>query len=162
MRNPFEFSNTVQPIAASSLVSETTLAGENGVVIGWGEVSQILIQPDVLRSADVTIIDNDLCREVYARWGLTILDEYQFCASAIAANEANDLVEDETSHESLVNRRACRGDEGGPFFRKDIDPPFVAGFVSWTYGCNPLGYPAVYTKTSAYLDWIREIVDDWV
>ena len=34
----------------------------------------------------------------------------------------------------------------------------VAGVASWSR-CGQLGYPGVYTQTSAYIDWITGILD---
>ena len=34
----------------------------------------------------------------------------------------------------------------------------VAGVASWSR-CGELGYPGVYTQTSAYIDWITDILD---
>ncbi|XP_046427717.1 trypsin-like [Neodiprion fabricii] len=162
VRNPFEFSNTIQPIGLARSSAEST-SGTRGVVVGWGEVSQTVIQPDVLRSAEVTIIDGDLCREIYAPWHLTIHEEYQFCALS-TNDEAK--TEARTDSQMKLDRRACRGDEGGPFFYRDLQPSFAVdtamGFVSWTYGCTPSGYPAVYVKISPYLEWIREITASWI
>jgi len=45
-----------------------------------------------------------------------------------------------------------QGDSGGPLF---VDGT-VVGLVSWAYGCAVQGYPTVYTRVSAYRDWIRE------
>lgn len=52
-----------------------------------------------------------------------------------------------------------QGDSGGPLNCPDgTGGYYVAGVTSWGIS-NPLGnclqtYPSVYTRTSAYLDWI--------
>jgi secreted trypsin-like serine protease len=45
-----------------------------------------------------------------------------------------------------------QGDSGGPLLVNRT----VVGLVSWAYGCAVPGYPTVYTRVSAYRQWIRE------
>ena len=58
----------------------------------------------------------------------------------------------------------CRGDSGGPAMVLSINPVngqwrwFQVGIVSWGYGCAQKGEVGYYTKVSAYLDWIDEII----
>lgn len=49
----------------------------------------------------------------------------------------------------------CSGDSGGPLVKSN----FVVGVASWVVApCGVLGAPAVYTKVSAYLDFINKHV----
>jgi secreted trypsin-like serine protease len=52
---------------------------------------------------------------------------------------------------------ACQGDSGGPMIVKKDDGSFVQiGVVSWGASCGKAGYPGVYTRVSAFADWIGE------
>jgi secreted trypsin-like serine protease len=57
------------------------------------------------------------------------------------------------------NRDACEGDSGGPlildYWRSGKMETVQIGIVSWGRGCAEPGHPGVYTRVSAYLDWIR-------
>lgn len=57
---------------------------------------------------------------------------------------------------------SCQGDSGGPLmneFSESLDAKprwYQEGIVSWGVGCGIIGYPAIYTRVSSYMDWIRE------
>ncbi|XP_049628491.1 chymotrypsin-C [Suncus etruscus] len=55
---------------------------------------------------------------------------------------------------------ACNGDSGGPLNCQSENGSWeVRGIVSFGsgLGCNTLKKPAVYTRVSAYIDWINEV-----
>lgn len=59
-------------------------------------------------------------------------------------------------------RDLCQGDDGSGLFEKqkyDTDRWILTGIVN--YGCEyaPQGYPGVYTRVSAYYDWIQNMME---
>lgn len=60
---------------------------------------------------------------------------------------------------------ACQGDSGGPLWQwtgNSYDPEVRAelvGIVSYGKKCALKDKPGIYTKVSAFLDWIKEKVD---
>lgn len=49
-----------------------------------------------------------------------------------------------------------QGDSGGPLmYRSDLWQ--VVGIVSWGHGCGDPSTPGVYTKVTAYLNWIYNV-----
>ena len=107
-------------------------------VAGWG-----LLQPDngmeynmqspILRKAKVNSVP---C--TYSQTDNNI----QLCANGkINQDEARD---------------ACQGDSGGPLYRYENGKEILVGIVSWGNGCGYTDSPGVYTKVTAFLDWIKE------
>lgn len=54
---------------------------------------------------------------------------------------------------------SCQGDSGGALVYSKNGRWFAGGVVSYAIGCGRAAFPTVFTKTSAYIDWIRAVID---
>ncbi|XP_046388772.1 mite allergen Eur m 3-like [Ischnura elegans] len=128
---PFTFDDNTAPVKLPEQ-DEVTPIWSNATVIGWGRLSYGGDLPDDLYEVNIWIWDHDQCNAAYEPDGLTVYPE-QICADTPEGNKGS-----------------CNGDSGGPLF---VDNK-VVGLVSWARGCDTKGFPTVYTRVSAYRDWI--------
>lgn len=116
------------------------LLGQSLTVMGWGlaDGSSDWYFPDRLRQVSLPVVADSYCSSSY---GINLLSS-QFCAGF-----------------QQVARDACVGDSGGPLVTR-IDGQWVhAGIVSYGSRCDLFyGWYGVYTRTSAYADFIRRYV----
>jgi len=127
---PFQLTNYVQPIPLPSRMQDTR--GEI-VVSGWGRLSSGGPTPDILQKVQIPIVDDATCQKAYP--------EEIVLPSALCAG----LLEE-------GGKDSCQGDSGGPL--KAVDGGYLAGIVSWGYGCAAPGLPGVNTEVSHFIDWI--------
>lgn len=109
---------------------------DNVVVTGWGARSTGGTLPWILQQAFVKIIDNKVCNAPYAFSGR--VTDNMLCAGFMSG-EAD----------------ACQSDSGGPLAYVDSRNIWkLVGIVSWSEGCAKKNKPGVYTRVTAYRDWI--------
>jgi len=98
-----------------------------------------------LQEATVPTVPIDTCaalvEQAKARW-----PEWQFDHAITPGNLCA----------GLGGRDACQADSGGPLVKiAATGCPYQVGLVSWGIGCGRQDTPGVYTRISAYADWIQ-------
>merc|ERR1711862_522687 len=81
------------------------------------------------------IVTDEECRDAY---GASEIEDSMICAGLKEGG-----------------KDSCQGDSGGPFVCNDTGSSYLAGVVSWGYGCARPNYPGVYTEVSYFVDWIE-------
>jgi len=147
------FSNDVStislasPITIGGNVQVATLPADNSnnyngltcVISGWGRTSASNVLPDILQKAPIQVIDTATCQSLVNDVAGTVIWDNHICL-----------------YDTAQQIGSCNGDSGGPLNCPD-GVTRVAGITSWgmSNGISCLqNYPSVYTRTSAYLDWI--------
>lgn len=106
-------------------------------VSGWGTTQSGTNQlPTTLQKVDLPVFSQQRCRQIY---GSSITNSV-VCAGTQEGG-----------------KDSCQGDSGGPMFRNhpNIEDGFLlSGIVSFGSGCGNPGVPGVYTRVSAYNEWI--------
>lgn len=122
------------PMAAGGSDSPASLrviGKGNQTTLGWVGSQQIL-------EVDVPVLAGELCSKPYAGFN----NDLQICAGSPQGG-----------------KDSCQGDSGGPLFHSETDASGASvvtleGIVSYGQGCAQADRPGVYTRVSAYRDWI--------
>ncbi|CAG5095833.1 Oidioi.mRNA.OKI2018_I69.XSR.g14359.t1.cds [Oikopleura dioica] len=115
--------------------------GDKCTIAGWGIHTRQGDQPEFLQHAEIPIISNEECRR---KKDYSSISEDMICAGF---------------KEGGVD--ACNGDSGGPLMCQREDGSFyLPGIISWGYECAEVDSPGVYTRTSNYLSWIHDTIQN--
>ncbi|XP_034480851.1 serine protease 3-like [Drosophila innubila] len=130
-----EFNDFIKKVVLPPIAtSHSTFDGENAVIAGWGKTSDSSrIGTNNLQYADFEIIDYDTCKIFF-----------------------RNVVPTTICVETPRRRSPCTGDSGGPLvLLSNKQQVGVMSYVSAT-GCET-GFPAVFTRVTSYLEWIKDI-----
>ncbi|NXO16987.1 CTRC protein, partial [Oriolus oriolus] len=108
-------------------------------VTGWGDLRTGGPEADILQQALLPVVDYETCSQK-DWWGRSVRDT-MVCAGG----------------DGIVS--GCSGDSGGPLnCQRDDGIWEVDGIVSFgsNKSCNLAKKPTVFTRVSAYIDWINE------
>ncbi|XP_063096624.1 transmembrane protease serine 11B [Cavia porcellus] len=129
------FKNDVHRVCLPE-ATQTLLPGEGVVVTGWGALSYDGKFPVLLQKAPVKIIDTNTCNSEEAYYGM--IQDTMLCAGYMEGNID-----------------ACQGDSGGPLVHPNSrNIWYLVGIVSWGDECGKINKPGVYTRVTAYRNWI--------
>jgi secreted trypsin-like serine protease len=117
----------------------TVPVGQELQVTGWVATSEGGGASKVLQKVDVRYADTAACNAPEAYKG-------QITASMLCAGYPEG------------GKDACQGDSGGPLVWRRPDGAFLPGVVSWGEGCARESKYGVYTRVSAYRDWIDQMM----
>lgn len=139
-----EYTDFIQPIClpiVSNLETKTNYTGNRFTVAGWGRTESNELS-DILMKVNIIGVSKADCNYAYNQINNTITDN-QLCAGIEAGKDS------------------CQGDSGGPLMgmarlSKKAAPFFyVPGVVSYGRGCALEGWPGIYTRVGAYVQWIK-------
>lgn len=131
---------TQQPIMhLADEFSDLTEVGIMVTVVGWGQqvYDNDNSYPDRLQQTTLPIISNELCNQVFTG----DVTDNMLCAG---------FKEGQTD--------ACNGDSGGPLMVETETGWQQVGIVSWGEECAQPDYYGVYTRVSAFQDFISDTI----
>ncbi|XP_048360815.1 serine protease 56 [Sphaerodactylus townsendi] len=154
--NPKTFHNDVallelsSPVVPSAWVTPVCLpdrpadpaVGTLCNIVGWGSVYEDGAAADVVMEARVPVLAQDICRSTLGR---QLFTSAMFCAGYLSGGIDS-----------------CQGDSGGPLTCWDpLSERYVLyGITSWGDGCGAPGKPGVYTRVTAFTDWIHQQIQN--
>ncbi len=115
-----------------------SLVGEPATVIGWGSTSGNYGYPQKLQQVTIPIVDHALCVAVYSPG---TINESMLCAGYPEGG-----------------KDSCAGDSGGPLMVFRDGEWVEVGIVSWGEGCAQPDLFGVYSRISAFVDFLKENV----
>lgn len=125
-------------IAIISLLTNEQLdlvaPGKLATVTGWGTTKEGGYASSSLMEVTVPIVDNATCNSSYG-----IIGDNMLCAGYAEGG-----------------KDSCQGDSGGPLVVPDeAGNWYLAGIVSFGYGCARADYYGVYTRVSSLVEWVQ-------
>ncbi|XP_075399687.1 transmembrane protease serine 11D-like [Tenrec ecaudatus] len=118
--------------------TQEILPGSTAYVTGWGSRKYSGNTVTDLQQAEVKIIRNSVCNAPISYNGAVLPG--MLCAGVPQGGVDS-----------------CQGDSGGPLVQEDSRRLwFLVGIVSWGFQCGLPDKPGVYTRVTAYRDWIAQ------
>ncbi|XP_074507204.1 uncharacterized protein prss56 [Sebastes fasciatus] len=135
LTSPVVLSGRVTPVCLPSGMDPPT--GSPCLVAGWGSLFEDGPSADVVMEAKVPLLPQSTCKSAL---GKELVTNTMLCAGYLSGGIDS-----------------CQGDSGGPLIYQDrISGRFqLYGITSWGDGCGEKGKPGVYTRVSAFSDWIQ-------
>ncbi|CAL8312552.1 unnamed protein product [Gadus morhua 'NCC'] len=135
LTSPVVLSDRVTPVCLPSDVDPPT--GSPCLVAGWGSLFEDGPSADVVMEAKVPLLPQSTCKNAL---GKELVTNTMLCAGYLSGGVDS-----------------CQGDSGGPLIYQDrVSGRFqLYGITSWGDGCGEKGKPGVYTRVSAFSDWIQ-------
>ncbi|CAH2056378.1 unnamed protein product, partial [Iphiclides podalirius] len=139
---PVTFQPNILPVCVPD--NDDDYVGKTAYVTGWGRLYDEGPLPTVLQEVQVPVINNTACEAMYQAAGYTEHIPNIFICAGWRSGGAD----------------SCEGDSGGPMVvQRGRDGRFVlGGIISWGIGCAEPNQPGVYTRISAFRDWINQIL----
>ncbi|XP_075399681.1 transmembrane protease serine 11E-like [Tenrec ecaudatus] len=135
LSRPVPYSNAVHRICLPD-ASHEFHPGQQMFVTGFGALQNDGSSQNQLHQVQVDLIDTRTCNEPRAYNGA--ITPRMLCAGSLKGN-----------------KDACQGDSGGPLSSPNSrDIWYLAGIVSWGDECGEPNKPGVYTRVTAFRDWV--------
>jgi len=136
---PISFSDTIRPICLPAASAELPV-GKTCFVAGWGHSGDNSDSDRLQQLLNVPLLP-DICKQA---WTVSYSEKTQICAQSLNPSKSN----------------ACNGDSGGMFACQEKTGGWTLYGVT-SFGDNEcIGKPGVYTRVSAFTDWIAKNVKE--
>ncbi|ODN00098.1 Plasma kallikrein, partial [Orchesella cincta] len=113
-----------------------------GYITGWGSFNLTEHTEDALKESEVVVVSNEICAKNYSSEDIPVTDN-MLCAA-------------------LPGEDPCKGDSGGPLIVKGSNNEDYTqiGIISHGEGCAVQDFPAIFTRVSSYINWIKDNTKD--
>ncbi|KAK1942345.1 Trypsin 5G1 [Phytophthora citrophthora] len=134
-----EKASKFQPVNLPAANDSDIVPGMWSKVMGWGETSWPNGTDSFeLRGVSLVIWSNGDCAQSFG------VNDLMVCAGGVAGKDS------------------CSNDTGSPLIKEkakgDVDDILI-GLASWGKGCGQDGYPAIYSRVSAAVEWVKSVTN---
>lgn len=137
------YTDSIRPICLPFDVDITGREGKKYQIAGWGKT-------DFYNSAGSPILQ-------FATVNSVLIDE----CNNLQAREVRNLTDKQLCSEGNRGEDPCKGDSGGPLMEVELQKARIIQVGIVSFGPIPCANsPSVYTKVSAYLDWILDHISE--
>jgi len=135
-----KYTDHISPVCLPAQDEDLPADGSDVFVTGWGDTTEGGKDSQTLKQVTVPLVSTADCKKAYPG---KIYPDTQFCAGLPGGG-----------------KDSCQGDSGGPVVYQDPKKGTwkQLGIVSWGRGCAEAKYYGVYSKVSAYIDFIHQYV----
>ncbi|XP_018058358.1 PREDICTED: venom protease-like [Atta colombica] len=136
------FTQLLHPICLpiDDFIKNKNLERTYPLVAGWGSIYFHGPISSRLLQIQVPVRTQEECKQTFQNFPTTVIDNRVLCAGFPRGG-----------------KDACQGDSGGPMMTPDSrnqNTFYIVGVVSYGFKCAEPGFPGVYTKVTAFLDFI--------
>uniref|UniRef100_T1JDJ8 CLIP domain-containing serine protease n=1 Tax=Strigamia maritima TaxID=126957 RepID=T1JDJ8_STRMM len=122
---------------------DVTFANMGAILLGWGTTGFEKAASPYLQYVPLPIQPLAVCEKAFQKY-----------------NATHPIIPSQLCGGLLTGRKdACQGDSGGPLVLSDPhikgSPWTLVGIVSYGFKCAEVGFPGIYTRVTAFLDWIE-------
>ncbi|XP_013421764.1 tryptase-2 [Lingula anatina] len=140
LSQPVQFTRYIQP-ACLPTVNTVFTPSDECWILGWGETKGTG-ESNVLRELRLDITPNTNCSAMWSKYPHSGPRVWPFHICV-----------------GVGGNGTCNGDSGGPLMCKKGNQWMTVGVSSWAMrDCVTPGFPAVYSRITSYLPWIRHII----
>ncbi|ETE66198.1 Ovochymase-2, partial [Ophiophagus hannah] len=143
LQMPLIYSAAVRPVCLPSsmeLLTSFVLC----TVTGWASFQEVGGLATCLQQMHVPLVANDLCEQNYYFNHPGGITPQMLCAGFA----------------SLEGHDSCQGDSGLLVCQNENKPFILHGIASWGVGCAQPKRPGVYSRVSAFFDWIVSVIKE--
>ncbi|KDR18888.1 venom protease-like isoform X2 [Zootermopsis nevadensis] len=139
LQNDVNYTNLIRPICLplAPEIRSLDFVRKFPYIAGWGSVQFNGPSSSQLLQLQIPVVSQAQCKDAFKKFSTAHIDDHVLCAGYAQGG-----------------KDACQGDSGGPLMWSKSQRYYLIGVVSYGFRCAEPGYPGVYTRVSAFLDWI--------
>ncbi|XP_051173404.1 venom serine protease Bi-VSP-like [Leptopilina boulardi] len=140
LKDNIPFSALIHPICLplADDIRKRDFARTFPFIAGWGSIYFNGPSSSHLQELQIPIVDTYQCQKAFKQFKTSTIDERTICAGYARGG-----------------KDACQGDSGGPLMFPKETTFYLIGIVSFGFRCAEPGFPGVYTRITAFLDFIQ-------